>query len=52
MYSLLEVLVGGDVDSYIERDALDRAEAAPARDDTRSTVMVVCDCGSAMVERL
>ena len=52
MYSLLEVLVGGDGDSYIERDALDGAEAASGRDDARPTLMVVCDGGLAMAEQL
>ena len=48
MYSLLEVLVGGDGDSYLERDALDGAEAASGRDDARSTLMLVCDGGAAV----
>ena len=51
MYSLLEVLVGDDGDSYIERDALDGAEAASGKDDARSTLMVVCDGGSGMADQ-
>ena len=51
MYSLLEVLVGSDGDAYIERDALHGAEAASGRDDARSTLMAVCDGGSAMADQ-